>query len=327
MRNKLKNAAALLASVFLTATLIGCAAEKPSDNNSGRLSIVCTNFSEYDWTREIIGDTDSADIRYLLESGMDIHNYQPSAQDMMTISDCDMFIYVGGESESWVDDALKSVKNKDMKVIKLFESVGINIREEEHKEGMQEEHVHTDDDDEEEYDEHVWLSLDNAKLICSDICSSLCELDSANADKYKSNLAAYTDKLSALDEEYSDMAESADTKTLLFGDRFPFRYLLDDYGLDYYAAFKGCSAETEASFETIANLAEKMDELDLDTVFIIENSDDSIAKSIISSSKNKNAKIQKLNSIQSVTSDDISRGASYISIMNDNLDTLKKVLN
>ena len=297
------------------------------DNNSGRLSIVCTNFSEYDWTREIIGDTDSADIRYLLESGMDIHNYQPSAQDMMTISDCDMFIYVGGESESWVDDALKGVKNKDMKVIKLFESVGSNIRKEEHKEGMQEEHVHTDDDEEEEYDEHVWLSLDNAKLICSDICSSLCELDSANADKYKSNLAAYTDKLSALDEEYSDMAESADTKTLLFGDRFPFRYLLDDYGLDYYAAFNGCSAETEASFETIANLAEKMDELDLDTVFIIENSDDSIAKSIISSSKNKNAKIQKLNSIQSVTSDDISRGASYISIMNDNLDTLKKVLN
>ena len=326
MRNKLKNAAALLASVFLTATLIGCAAEKPSVNNSGRLSIVCTNFSEYDWTREIIGDTDSADIRYLLESGMDIHNYQPSAQDMMTISDCNMFIYVGGESESWVDDALKGVKNKDMKVIKLFESVGSNIRKEEHKEGMQEEHVHTDDD-EEEYDEHVWLSLSNAKLICSDICSSLCELDSANADKYKSNLAAYTDKLSALDEEYSDMAESADTKTLLFGDRFPFRYLLDDYGLDYYAAFNGCSAETEASFETIANLAEKMDELDLDTVFIIENSDDSIAKSIISSSKNKNAKIQKLNSIQSVTSDDISRGVSYISIMNDNLDTLKKVLN
>ena len=309
--------ALVFACTFLTAV---CETAAP-------LRIVCTTFPQFDWTRQLLGDrADDVELTLLLDNGIDLHNYQPTADDIIKIARSDLFIYVGGESESWVDDALKGVKNKDMKVIKLFESVGSNIRKEEHKEGMQEEHVHTDDD-EEEYDEHVWLSLDNAKLICSDICSSLCELDSANADKYKSNLAAYTDKLSALDEEYSDMAESADTKTLLFGDRFPFRYLLDDYGLDYYAAFNGCSAETEASFETIANLAEKIDELDLDTVFIIENSDDSIAKSIISSSKNKNAKIQKLNSIQSVTSDDISRGASYISIMKDNLDTLKKVLN
>ena len=322
MTSKKKSAAALLVPVLLSAMLIGCAAKKPAGD--GKLSIVCTNFSEYDWTREIIGDTDSAAITYLLESGMDIHNYQPSAQDIMTISDCDMFIYVGGESESWVDDALRTKTNKNMKIVKLFEAVNDNIKLEEHKEGMEEEHYH--DEDEPEYDEHVWLSLRNAELICNDICNKLCELDSANADTYKANLAAYTDKLKALDSEYTEMAEKAKVKTLLFGDRFPFRYLVEDYGLDYYAAFTGCSAETEASFETIAKLAEKLDDFKLDTVFIIENSNDAIAKSIISSSGSNNAKIEKLNSLQSVTSDDIKNGATYLSLMNNDLETLKKVL-
>lgn len=326
MTYKVKNAAALLVPVLLSAMLIGCAAKKPSDKDA-KLSIVCTNFSEYDWTREIIGETDSANVTYLLESGMDIHNYQPSAQDIMTISDCDMFIYVGGESESWVDDALSTKTNKNMKVVKLFEAVNDNIKLEEHKEGMEEEEEHYHDHDEPEYDEHVWLSVRNAELICNDICNKLCELDSANSDTYKANLAAYTDKLRELDGEYKEMAENAKIKTLLFGDRFPFRYLVEDYGLDYYAAFKGCSAETEASFETIAKLAEKLDELQLDNVFIIENSSDAIAKSIISSSDNKKAKIEKLNSLQSVTSDDIKKGATYISLMKNDLETLKKVLN
>ena len=321
---RIKKAASLLIPLLTFASLIGCGAKKPTEAD-GRLSIVCTNFSEYDWTREIIGDTNSADITYLLESGMDIHNFQPSAQDIMKISDCDMFIYVGGESESWVDDALSSRTNKDMKVVKLFEAVSDNIRLEEHKEGMEEEE-HDHDEDEPEYDEHVWLSLRNAEIICNDICSKLCELDSANADSYKANLSAYEEKLRALDNEYNEMAEKAKVKTLLFGDRFPFRYLVEDYGFDYYAAFTGCSAETEASFETIAKLAEKLEKFKLDTVFIIENSNDAIAKSIISSSGRKNAKIEKLNSLQSVTSDDIKNGATYLSLMNNDLETLKKVL-
>jgi zinc transport system substrate-binding protein len=326
MAKNSRPAAGFIISVLLSAALIGCSAPK-SKNNDGRLNIVCTNFSEYDWTREIIGDTDSADVTYLLESGMDIHNYQPDAEDIMTISSCDMFIYVGGESENWVSDALSNKTNKDMKIVKLFDAVNGNIKLEEHKEGMEEEEEeHDHDEDEPEYDEHIWLSVKNAEIICNDICNKLCELDSTNADKYKANLSAYTSKLQALDNDYTEMAENAKVKTLLFGDRFPFRYLVEDYGLDYYAAFKGCSAETEASFETIANLAEKLDEFDLDTVFIIENSSDAIAKSIINSSGNKKASIEKLNSLQSVTSDDIKHGASYISLMNDNLETLKKVL-
>lgn len=319
MFNK-KLPAAVLSGFFFVSLLTGCAEGSPKD--SGKLSIVCTNFSEYDWTRELIGDTDSAEVRYLLDSGMDIHNYQPSTQDMMTISDCDMFVYVGGESESWVDDALRGARNKDMKVVKLFESVKNSIRQEEYKEGMEQEA----DSDEADYDEHVWLSLRNAEVICGDICGTLCEIDPDNSDSYRANLAAYTEKLEALDREYAEMAENAAVRTLVVCDRFPFRYLVDDYGIDYYAAFSGCSAETEASFDTIMTLSRKIDQLGLENVFIIENSDDAIARSVINSSKNKNAAVNTLDSLQSVTSADIRDGATYLSIMRDNLETLKKVL-
>ncbi|MCR5601058.1 MAG: metal ABC transporter substrate-binding protein [Ruminococcus sp.] len=321
-----RKAALSVAAVMFAAMFTGCGSTSAAEKKE-KLSIVCTDFSEYDWTRNIVGESGNTDITYLLSSGIDIHNYQPSVDDMMTISNCDMFIYVGGESESWVDDALKNSANKNMKVVKLFDTVRDQLKEEELKEGMEgehEEHSHTES--EPEYDEHVWLSVRNAQTICSIICDDLCELDAANADKYRSNLSAYSAELSSLDKAFRDMADNASTKTVLFGDRFPFRYLVDDYGIDYYAAFAGCSAESEASFETVAKLAGKLDDLKLDTVFIIENSDDSLARSIINNSKNKNAAVEKLNSLQSVTDSDIADGAAYISIMQDNLDTLKKVL-
>lgn len=312
-------AAAVIAAVSLTACTDG---KKKSDD--GRLSIVCTSFSEYDWTRNIIGSTDSADVTYLLKSGVDMHNYQPSTEDMLAVSDCDMLIYVGGSSEVWVDSALENKRNDDMKVLRLFEVLGQDIKEEELKDGMEE-----DEDEEDggkEYDEHIWLSLKNAELLCGSICEALCKKDPSNADSYRSNLESYTQKLNALDSEYAEMAENASVKTVLFGDRFPFRYLVDDYGIDYYAAFPGCSAETAASFETVAVLAQKVDKLGLDSVFIIENSDDSIARSIISSSENHNASIEVLDSIQSVTAAEAESGTTYLSIMEKNLETLKKVL-
>lgn len=311
-------AAAAAAALVLT----GCSSHS---GNSGKLSIVCVSFPEYDWTRQIVGSSDGAEITYLLGSGIDLHNYQPSAKDIMTISDCDIFMYVGGESDSWAKDALKEVNSKDTKVIKLMDVLGQSVKEEEHKEGMEpeEEDGHHG---EPEYDEHVWLSLKNAEVICNEICDVLCEKDSANADTYRENLRSYTEKLDALDGEYSEMADSAETRTILFGDRFPFRYLCDDYDIDYYAAFAGCSAETAASFETVAKLSEKLNEKKLDTVFIIENSDDSIARSIISNSGRSGVSIETLNSIQSVTQKDIDNGATYLSIMESNLGTLKKVL-
>ena len=320
-----KFAAAVMAAV-LSCSFTGCSQGELS-SDPGKIDVICTTFSEYDWTRQIVGDSKNVEITYLLDNGVDLHNYQPSAEDIMKISDCDMFVYVGGESDKWVDDALKEARNKDMQVVKLLDSIGDFAKEEEVKEGMEAEEEEEEGEDEgPEYDEHVWLSLRNAEICCEDICDSLCKLDSAGAEGYKANLAAYNAELDALDSEYMDMADNAKIKTIVFGDRFPFRYLVDDYGIDYYAAFVGCSAETEASFETIVGLSNKIDELGIDTVFTIENSDPSIAQAVIDNSQNKDRSIETLNSIQSVTADTVSSGATYISIMRQNLETLRKVL-
>lgn len=321
---------------FITAAsvLTGCgakntagAAEAPAVNKSDKLSVVCTIFPEYDWVREIMGShTAEADITYLLDSGTDLHNFQPTASDIMKISTCDIFIHVGGESDKWVDDALEDAMNKDMKVIDLMDVIGDSAKEEELKEGMQEEDEEEEDEDEPEYDEHVWLSLKNAEVICNVIADTLSQCDSANADDYKANLSAYTAKLDKMDNDFRSITESAEHKTLIFGDRFPFRYLFDDYGLDYYAAFKGCSAESEASFETISFLADKISELDCDTIFIIENSDKSIAESVIRNSGSKDCSIAELNSVQSVSANDVNSGVTYLSIMQQNFDVLEKYL-
>ena len=320
-----KFAAAVTAAV-LSCSFTGCSQGRLSSAPE-KIDVICTTFSEYDWTRQIVGDSKNVEITYLLGNGVDLHNYQPSAEDIMKISDCDMFVYVGGESDKWVDDALREARNKDMQVVKLLESIGDFAKEEEIKEGMEAEEEEEEGEEEgPEYDEHVWLSLRNAEICCDDICNALCKLDSAGAEGYKANLAAYNAELDALDSEYTDMADNAKVKTIVFGDRFPFRYLVDDYGIDYYAAFVGCSAETEASFETIVGLSNKIDELGIDTVFTIENSDPSIAQAVIDNSENKDRSIETLNSIQSVTADTVSSGVTYISIMRQNLETLRKVL-
>ena len=322
--NFFRKALILTAAAMIAAASLSSCAESHV-NGDGKLSIVCTNFSEYDWTKNIIGSADCADITYLLGSGVDIHNYQPSTQDMLTISNCDVFIYSGGESETWVDDVMKNTRNNGIKILRLFDVLGQNLKEEETKEGMEHDEDDKHDDDI-EYDEHIWLSVKNAKFLCGSICNILCEADPSNAAAYRSNLDKYEKELEKLDEEYTKMADTSAERTIIVGDRFPFRYLVDDYNIDYYAAFAGCSAETNASFETIATLAGKLDELKLRTVFILENSDDSIARSIIDNSKSQNANIEKLNSLQSVNKKNVDSGVTYLSLMEENLETLKKVL-
>ena len=314
--------AALLAAV----SLVSCGSAPANTDGSDKLNIICTDFSEYDWTRAISEGAADTEVRYLLENGTDIHNYQPSVQDMLEIADCDLFIYVGGESESWVDDALKNSSGSGRRVLRLFDVLGQSVKTEELKYVMEDHEGGSHNDSGSGYDEHIWLSLRNADTICVSICDALCGLDPASSEIYRSNLDKYRAELRALDEEYRTVSDGTDSRTLIFGDRFPFRYLADDYGFDYYAAFPGCSAETEASFDTIARLSEKLNELELDTVFIIENSDDSIARSVIANSGNTSAGIETLDSIQSVSRDDIGKGASYLSIMRKNLETLKKVL-
>lgn len=295
---------------------------------SDKLSIVCTVFPEYDWVREITnGHEENFEITYLLSNGSDMHSYQPTVDDMIKISSCDLFIYIGGESDKWTKDAIKQAKNKDLKTISLLDSLGSSVKEEEHKEGMQDSDEEDHDHEEQaEYDEHIWLSLKNAETLCNSIAEEIYSLDPENKTDYQNNLTDYCKQLENLDTQYSETLSNVPNKTLIFGDRFPFRYLVDDYGLDYYAAFSGCSAETEASFETITFLSDKIDEINADTIFTIEGSDNSIANAIISSTEKKNQKIAHLNSIQSVNSEQVKNGTTYISIMKSNLDILKEAL-
>ena len=296
---------------------------------AGKIRVVTTIFPIYDWVREIAGDTGNTEITLLLDSGVDLHSFQPSAQDILKVATCDLFIYVGGESDEWAEDALAEAVNPDMVVISLVEALGENAKAEEIVEGMEaeEEEEEGEEGEEEEIDEHVWLSLRNAQVFTSAIADALAQKDPANADSYRANAEAYGAKLAALDAAYAGAVDSAAHKTLLFGDRFPFRYLTDDYGLAYYAAFVGCSAETEASFETVIFLAKKTDELQLPAVLTIEGKDHRIAETIIGSTADKNRKLLTLNSMQGTTANDIEQGATYLKIMEDNLAVLKEALN
>ena len=498
----------LLAGALAAGCLSACGQKISNTNtqatadNDKQLKIVTTIFPEYDWVKEIAGEEASnMDLTMLLDNGVDLHSYQPTADDMMKISDCDLFVYVGGESDEWVEDALKEAVNKDMQVINLLDVLKDSIKTEEAMPGMQAEeghnhgYSHFDDSDvqdrtlsdwdgdwqsvypylqegvldqvmekkaengektakeykeyyengyktdvsqitidaenntmsfvkngvastatyeykgyqiydyesgsrgvryffeatggdadapkyvqfsdhgiapgkaehfhiyagndgfdalseemenwptyypadmsgteiaedmleheEKEYDEHVWLSLKNAQTLCSAIAEALETIDPEHKDVYAANVTSYNESLASLDSQYQDAVANASQKTLLFGDRFPFRYLVDDYGLKYYAAFAGCSAESEASFETISFLAKKVDELGLKNIMTIENSDQKIAKTIRDNTEDKNQKILSLDSMQSTTSEDVKNGTTYLSVMENNLNVLKEAL-
>ena len=498
-----KITALLLALMMLAGVLAGCG--KPKDaGKAGKLKVVTTIFPEYDWVRAILGDkAENAEITMLLDNGVDLRSYQPTADDIVRISDCDLFVYVGGESDGWVENALKNAANRKMKVINLLEVLGDSVKTEETVEGMQEDgHGHSHDeqltendiedrtlsdfagawkslhpyllngdldkfcehraeededssttkdtylekfkaswqcdaekisingntitftyadgktvsaeytyagyqpkrndegkirsvryqfettsadapkyvqfndhghepgeaehfhiyfgndgfdalmsaktnpffvkdalsvedildelmghDHGEEKDEHVWLSLKNAKTLVGAIADALQELDPDNKDTYAANASAYIEKLSALDGAYQSAVDGAASKTVLFGDRFPFRYLADDYGLRYYAAFAGCSAETEASFETVSFLAKKVDELGLPCVLTIEGKNHKLAETIVQSTAGKKQKVLTMDSMQSTTSADAANGTTYLSVMESNLDVLKQALN
>ena len=496
---------ALTMAVGLLASCGKKNAAETGESDSNKLSVVTTIFPEYDWVKEILGDkAESTDLTMLLDGGVDLHSYQPTADDIVKISDCDLFVYVGGESDGWVESVLKNADNKNVKVINLLNVLGDSVKTEESVEGMQEtEHAHdhskevstfedhevqdrslsdwegswqsaypfaldgTLDDafaamaeegemtadeyktyyqngyktditniniegdhiaftyedgkkvgsdykyigyyiqnwstgtkaamyrfeavdrtsgapiyiefndhmiesaapehfhirmsnesfdaivdpekswptffpadmtgedlcehmeghgHEEEADEHVWLSLKNAKTLVRAISDALQELDPDNKDTYAANTSAYIEKLSALDGAYQSAVDGAARKTVLFGDRFPFRYLVDDYGLRYYAAFAGCSAESEASFETVSFLAKKVDELKLPCVLTIEGKSHKIAETIVENTAEKNQKILTMDSMQSMTSEDVTNGTTYLSVMEQNLSVLKEAL-
>lgn len=302
---------------------------------ASKKSIVCTTFPEYDWVMNILGEkAGSFDVTLLQNNGTDLHSYQPSVKDIAKISKADLFVYVGGESDEWVEKVIAKSVNKNQIVVNMMEVLGDKVREEEIVEGMQAEeeeeeghHHHDEAEEEVEYDEHVWLSLNNAIDFTNELCKEIAKIDSANASVYEKNAAEYTKQLADLDAEYKAAVKSAKKNTVLFGDRYPFRYLTDDYDLKYYAAFVGCSAESEASFETIIFLANKVDELGLNAVLTIEKSDKKIAKTVVNSTKNKNQQVLEMDSLQSITTKEIKAGRNYLSAMKKNLEVLKKALN
>ncbi|MBR6943749.1 MAG: zinc ABC transporter substrate-binding protein [Fibrobacter sp.] len=341
----------LACAIFVAALFALVACGDTSKNNTtkeNKLSVVTTIYPEFSWTKSILGNqADSVKLELLMKNGVDLHSYKPTAHDVAKIASADMVIYVGGESDEWIKDALAASPKKGRIEINLMDVLGDRVKAEEIVESMQaeEEHehnkviepaemTHNDEhkqhhhDEEVENDEHVWLSLKNAEIMVKKIAEELSKLDAAHATIYKQNTDAYVAQIQALDAEYRETVEKATRKTILFGDRFPFRYLVDDYSIKYYAAFVGCSAESEASFETIAFLANKMDSDSLPAILTIEKGNKKIASAVLAASKNsKDAQILTINSMQSVTEQQIAKGESYLTIMQTNLEILKKALN
>ena len=313
----------IITGVLAAFMLAGCAPKQ--QKNQTKLKIVATTFPQYDWIREIVGkDNPNVDLQLLMKNGGDLHSYQPTAGDIANISDANLFVYVGGESDEWVDDALKEKTNKDMKVVNMMQTLGDDIDEEE--EGLEKE-SEDHDHEEIEYDEHVWLSLKRAQKIVKAIADELGELDSTNAKKYQENAEAYIAKLAALDKSYESTVNTVKNKTWIFADRMPFHYLAKDYGITTYAAFNGCSTETNASFNTIVSLAKYADELGIKHIMTIEGSDKKLAKAVIENTTDKNQDILTLNSLQSVSQSDIDKGLTYYGAMEENLKVLAQSFN
>ena len=318
-------------SALCISLLCGCTAyTETAENTSDRPVILCTTFAAYDWVNNILGDTDTFSCELLVDTGVDLHSYQPSAQDIVRIAGCRMLVYVGGESDTWVGDALHESGNEDILAISLMELVGDRALAEVELEGVESHHHHEHDehevhDETEEHDEHVWLSLRNAIVTCEALTAEISELDKTNAAVYEENSQAYCKKLAELDVSYTDMMEHAVYDTILIGDRFPFLYLAEDYDIHYYAAYSGCSADAEASVDTVLFLAEKLVEKKLPVVFVTDSGMPDLAETIIECAGGDQT-ILNLCSMQSVTRADIEKGCTYLGYMEENMQALKSAL-
>lgn len=335
----MKKFAAFVMVVFAVAlALTACGMDSNAKSLANKkVSVVATIYPQYDWLKNILGEyADKVDLKLLIKNGTDLHSYKPSAQDIASIANADLVVYVGGESDEWIEKALEATPKAGRMQVNLMKVLGDRVKEEEVVEGMQAEkeaeehegeHHHHEHAEEPENDEHIWLSLKNAQVLVKNLAESVAKIDSANAPVYRANAIIYASKLHDLDWAYDSTVSNASQKTILFGDRFPFRYMVDDYGIKYYAAFVGCSAESEASFETVAFLAGMMDSLSLPVIFTIDGSRSNVALAVRNASKNsKSVPVLQLNSMQSVTDEQIRSGVDYMSIMKSNLETLKKGL-
>lgn len=304
--------------------LSGCSAKNPAEGkkDNGKINVVATIFPEYDFLRQIGGD--KINLSMLLTPGAETHSFEPTPQDIIKIQESDLFVYVGGDSDEWVKGILDSIDSDNLKTVTLMDCV--TLKEEELKEGMteEEEDEHGSEGEETEYDEHVWTSPVNAMAIVQKLCDNLCEEDPDNADYYKQNTSDYIAKLKDLDNEFKDLVADSKRKEIIVADRFPFRYFVDEYGLDYYAAFPGCSVDSDASPATVAFLTDKIKDDNIPVVFHIELSAGNICNSI---ARDTGARSEQLNAVHNITKDDFESGKTYLDLMEDNLKVLKEALN
>lgn len=344
----------LAGSLILGMMLTGCGMSgQQTEQNGGKeqnkvenekISVVATIFPQYDFVRQIAGD--DVELRMLLKPGEETHSYEPTPQDIIAIQNSDLFIYVGGENDAWVEDILESMPDNGRKTLKLVDCV--DTVEEEHVEGMKEERGHDHDDHDEddaeheedeadheehgqedahsehEIDEHVWTSPLNAIKIVEQIKEELCEIDPENASVYEENAEAYVEQLKEVDQEFQDVVDHSKRKLMIFGDRFPFRYFAEAYDLDYYAAFSGCASDTEPSAATMAFLINKVQDENIKTVLKMELSNENIAKAIAEAT---NADVKEFYSCHNLTAEQFADGETYLSLMEKNVETLREVLN
>lgn len=322
-RNKTIFSCIICISLMVTLCMfaIGCNREVQSNQKS----VVCTVFPIYDWTSQITVNCSNIKVSYLADSGEDMHSYQPSADDMIRIAGADAIVYIGGESEEWLKEYLENNPNPERREVCLFDLISQKAAFYEEEDGLGDEQEEEEQEEEIEYDEHIYMSIDIAKLSADEICNVLCEVDSEEHLILEESLLEYKINLDNLSKEYKEALEGEDT-ALIIADRFPFLYLCKEYGLNYYAAFKGCSAETNANFETVTTLISLYDASDAGGVFVTESSNKELARTVIDNSERKSGEVYVLNSMQSVSTKDIEEGASYIGYMKSNLDVIKEAL-
>lgn len=327
--------ALLIFTLILSALSLFSCSEKEASN--GKISIVCTLFPQYDWLRNITEGSQNIELKLIIANGSDPHSYQPTAADIMAISNCDIIIYVGGDSDEWVKKAIERSKNDNIQKIALTELEGINLHNissssHSHGEDPHDDHSHEGHSHEghshSSLDEHVYLSLRNAMASVRAISKALCEKDPENAELYASNSQKYIEKLSAMSADLALSAGSVpeEERFILFADRFPFVYLLSDYGIHYSAAFEGCTTDVDADFNTVLRLIHEADEHNVKYIAVSESSDLSLAKTVISSTKDKTQKILVFNSLQAISRSKIEGGATYLSLMEENAKALKTAL-
>ncbi|MBQ8849639.1 MAG: zinc ABC transporter substrate-binding protein [Clostridia bacterium] len=308
--------AIILCALALIGALSGCEVEDE------KLTVLCTVFPVYDWVRAVVGESKNIEVKLLVSDGADLHSFQPTAKDAISIKSADLVVRVGGADDSFVNELVTESAD-----LRLMEAEGVTLRhmsvssehsrEDEHEGSHGHEHA---------VDEHIWLSLKNASACVDAICEAVCELDAEGAEVYRENTEDYINSLNALDAAYSEAIANIDTPRMIFADRFPFVYMTEDYGIEYEAAFEGCTTDAEAGFDTVLRLASRAEEWGLSYVFVTESSDGKLARSVSEAVSDGTLTTVTLNSMQSLTSADIAAGESYLGIAQKNLAVLSAAL-